>query len=192
MNLPKISPPTLLFVLLFGCLGCSAVDEIKTESYVDLERFMGQWYVVASIPTFFEKEAHNPKESYRLNDDGTIATTFTFNSGALNGFQRAFYPTGFVRDTRSNAVWGMQFVWPIKADFRIVFVDDDYSHTVIGRQKRDFLWIMARQPNLEESVLEKLIQLAVEQGYSRDDIIFPLHDSIQIKQTSFLESKKNG
>ena len=86
----------------------------------------------------------------------------------------------------------MQFVWPIKADFRIVFVDDDYSHTVIGRQKRDFLWIMARQPNLEDSVLEKLIQLAVEQGYSRDDIIFPLHDSIQIKQTSFLESKKNG
>ena len=128
------------------------------EPYVDLKRFMGDWYVVASIPTFLEKEAYNPKESYRLNADGTIATAFTFNSGALDGSERAFYPTGFVRDAQSNAVWGMQFIWPVKADFRIVFVDDDYRHTVIGRQKRDFLWIMARHPNVKDIVLEDLIK----------------------------------
>ncbi|OUU35114.1 MAG: hypothetical protein CBC09_09565 [Cellvibrionales bacterium TMED49] len=182
----------MLFTLVFGCLGCSVLEEIKTEPYVDLERFMGEWYVVASIPTFLEKEAYNPKESYRLNADGTIATTFTFNSGALDGFKRAFYPTGFVRDVQSNAVWGMQFVWPVKADFRIVFVDTDYSHTIIGRQKRDFLWIMARQPNLEESVLEELIQLSVDEGYSRDDIIFPLHDGSQRNTSPLPESKKDG
>ena len=52
-------------------------------------------------------------------------------------------PRGFVRDTETNARWGMQFVWPIKADYRIVWLADDYSQTVVARQKRDYLWIMA-------------------------------------------------
>ena len=189
MNVPKFSLLIFLFILVFGCLGCSALEEITNEPYVDLKRFMGDWYVVASIPTFLEKEAYNPKESYRLNADGTIATAFTFNSGALDGSERAFYPTGFVRDAQSNAVWGMQFIWPVKADFRIVFVDDDYRHTVIGRQKRDFLWIMARHPNVKDIVLEELIQLSVEEGYSRDDIIFPLHDNSHREQPPIMESK---
>jgi lipocalin len=45
-------------------------------------------------------------------------------------------------------VWGMQFVWPFKGDFRIVVLNADYTHTVIGREKRDYVWIMARQPTI--------------------------------------------
>ena len=51
---------------------------------------------------------------------------------------------GTVIDRASNAVWGMQFVWPVKADYRIVYVADDYSTTIIGREKRDYAWIMAQ------------------------------------------------
>ena len=65
----------------------------------------------------------------------------------------------------STAVWGMQFVWPIKADYRIVFVADDYSATIIGREKRDYAWIMARAPSLPEAEYRRLAGMLAEQGY---------------------------
>ena len=62
----------------------SSGPEMETVDYVDLERFMGDWYVIANIPTFLEKGAHNAVETYALNDDGTIATTFTFRDEATS------------------------------------------------------------------------------------------------------------
>ncbi len=126
---------------------------------------MGNWYVIANIPTFIETEAFNARESYRLNADGTIATTFTFREGSFDGEEKTYHPTGFVVDSKSNAVWGMQFVWPIKAEYRIVFVNEDYSQTIIGRSKRDYVWIMARTPTIPEDDYEQLLGLIATEGY---------------------------
>ncbi len=126
---------------------------------------MGDWYVIANIPTFLEKGAHNAVETYAMNEDGTIATTFTFLDGSFDGEKKEYNPKGFVRDTGSNALWGMRFIWPIKADYRIVYVDDDYSQTIIGRQKRDFVWIMAREPNISDADYERLLGIVESLGY---------------------------
>ncbi len=133
---------------LAGCTGAPVSDPINTVDKVDLKRFMGDWYVIANIPTFVEKGAHNAIETYALNEDGTIATTFTFRKDSFDGKQKTYRPKGFVRDTDSNAVWGMQFIWPFKGDYRIVYLDDAYSQTIIGRNKRDYVWIMAREPSI--------------------------------------------
>jgi apolipoprotein D and lipocalin family protein len=126
---------------------------------------MGDWYVIANIPTFIERGAHNAIESYRLDQDGTIDTTFTFSKGAFDGPLRQYKPLGFVRDTQSNAVWGMQFIWPIKADYRIVYVSDAYDRTIIGRQARDYVWIMARTPEIEQAEYQALLEIVERQGY---------------------------
>ena len=144
--------------------------EMQTVDYVDLDRFMGKWYVIANIPTFLEKEAYNAVETYTLNDDGSIATNFTFRKGGFDGEEKEFNPKGFVTNTQSNAVWGMRFVWPIKADYRIVSLDEEYSQTVIGRNKRDYVWIMARTPTISDEDYASLVELAVSLGYSAADI----------------------
>ncbi len=138
---------------------------MKTVDYVDLERFMGPWYVIANIPTFLEKGAYNAIETYELNDDGTIGTTFTFRKGGFDGEEKEYNPKGFITDTNTNATWGMRFVWPIKADYRIVYLDDDYSQTIIARQKRDFVWIMARTPEISDADYERLIAFVESIGY---------------------------
>ena len=143
---------------------------MKTVDYVDIERFMGDWYGIANIPTFLEKGAHNAVENYALSDDGTIATTFTFRDGAFDGEEKEYTPRGFIRDTETNATWGMRFIWPIKADYRIVYLDDDYSTTIIGRQKRDYVWIMARQPEIPEEEFEMLLDFVESLGYVRSDV----------------------
>lgn len=144
---------------------CSSPSPIHTAKAVDLERFMGDWYVIANIPTFIEKNAHNAMESYRLAEDGTVATTFSFRQGGFEGARKSYHPTGYVIDKQSNAVWGMEFIWPIKADYRIIYVDDAYNQTIIGRLQRDYVWLMARTPQLSEADYQRFLQLIAEEGY---------------------------
>jgi apolipoprotein D and lipocalin family protein len=145
--------------------GCSNHAPMETVDYVDIDRFMGDWYVVANIPTFLEKDAHNAVESYARNEDGSIATTFTFLKGGFDGELKEYHPTGYIEDTESNALWGMQFVWPIKADYRIVYLDEDYSKTVIGRKARDYVWIMARTPELSQAEYDDIVKFVGSIGY---------------------------
>ena len=153
---------------LAACAGSG--PEMETVDYVDLERFMGDWYVIANIPTFLEKGAHNAVETYEMNDDGTISTKFTFRDGSFDGEKKEYNPKGFVRDTGSNAIWGMRFIWPIKADYRVVYLDEDYSQTIIGRQKRDFVWIMAREPDISDSDYAMLLGVVESLGYDTSKV----------------------
>jgi apolipoprotein D and lipocalin family protein len=147
--------------------GCGSVPRpaVPLVGHVDLERFMGDWYVIACIPTYIERDAWNAVESYRLDKDGTIATTFTFRKGGFDGPEKRYTPRGFVADRASNAVWGMQFVWPIKADYRIAHLADDYGQTVIAREARDYVWIMARSPSISETDYARLTGFIASMGY---------------------------
>ena len=161
---------------------CSATNPIRTVPQVDLERFMGDWYVIANIPTFIERDAHNAIESYELIEPRRVATTFTFNKGSFEGPLKTYTPTGFVRDDPSNAVWGMQFVWPIKADYRVIYLNDDYTQTVIGRNKRDFVWIMARTPSIPERDYDVIIDTIAGLGYDVGKIQKVPHEQGQQEQ----------
>ena len=161
MNLRYIVTAALL---LSGCQRVTP-PTLTVVPKVALARFMGDWNVIANIPTFIEKRAYNAIESYRLSADGTIETTFTFREGGFDGKPKRYTPRGYVLDRSSNAVWGMQFVWPIKADYRIAYLASDYSVTVIGREKRDYVWIMAREPQIAEAEYQSLLQFVAGQGY---------------------------
>ncbi len=151
-------------LLLAGCRS-EQHPPLALAADVDIARFMGDWYVIANIPTFIEKGAHNAVESYRLAPDGTIETTFTFRADAFDGKQKRYAPRGFIREGGSNAVWDMQFVWPVKADYRIAWLSPDYSQTVIGREARDYVWIMARTPEMSDADYEGILEFLKSQGY---------------------------
>jgi len=138
---------------------------IKPVDKVDLPRFMGDWYVIAAIPTFIETEAFNAIENYQLNEDGTIATTFTYYKGAFDGPLKTYHPKGFVEPNTNNAIWGMQFLWPIKADFRIAYLDADYQQTIIARNARDYVWLMARTPQVSDTDYEAMVDFSRKLGY---------------------------
>ena len=162
----RVTKFLLALVAAFSLSACAAKGpDMQTVSYVDLDRFMGDWYVIANIPTFLEKGAHNAIERYELNDDGTIATTFTFRDGSFDGKEKEYSPKGFIKDNSSNALWGMRFVWPIKADYRIVYLDEAYSQTIVARQKRDFVWIMARTSTISDKEYDELIEFVASIGY---------------------------
>jgi len=160
----------LLIALLFIVACSNARDDsnaqiMQTVPYVDIERFMGDWYVIANIPTFIEKRATNAIESYRLNGKGEIETTFTFYQDSPTGKKKKYTPTGFIYNTETNAEWRMQFIWPFKLPFLIIDLADDYSYTVVGVPNRKYVWIMARESKLSNDIYEKIINKLAGIGY---------------------------
>lgn len=150
--------------LFLAACGTTPDPSMPLAKDVDLQRFMGDWYVIANIPTFIEVDAHNAVESYRLTDEGHVATTFRFRDGGFDGPVKVYNPTGFVSET-DNAIWGMQFLWPIKAEFLVIYLDDNYDRTIIGRSKRDYVWLMARQPVLSPEAYQEMLDAAAAAGY---------------------------
>lgn len=157
----------LLTALVSMACSHTPVAPVPRAENVDINRFMGRWYVIANIPTFIEKGAHNAIESYSLNKDGSIDTRFSFYEDSFDGELKSYNPTGYVSKT-DNSLWGMQFIWPFKAEYVITYLSPDYQHTIIGRSARDYLWIMSRQPVMDETTYQRLIQFSASMGYNTE------------------------
>ncbi len=169
----KSAPPACA-ALTLGLTSCQSISKPATQPtgklqaitrHVDLERFMGDWYVIGNIPVFLEKDAYNAKESYELAADGTIPTTFTFNKGSFDGPLKTMHPKGFVENRETNAEWKMQFLWPFKADYLITYLSDDYQTTIIGVPNRKYAWIMARTKTLPDAEYNLLVNELERQGH---------------------------
>lgn len=154
-----------IMLTMLPLAGCAAPSPIAPVSHVDVARFMGDWYVIAAIPTRFERNAYRAVESYALRPDGRVQTTFRYRAGSIGGELKTMHATGFVRDNTGNAVWGMQFIWPIKAEYIIAWLDPDYRAVIVARNKRDYVWIMARTPTIPRPQYELLVERVSAMGY---------------------------
>jgi apolipoprotein D and lipocalin family protein len=113
---------------------------------------------------------NNAIEEYQLLPDGSINTVFTFNQGGFDGPKKRYNPRGFVVDKINNSTLGMRFIWPFKSEFLITYLSSDYGQTIIGRNKRDYFWIMARTPEIPEADYQRLLNMLAVQGYDRTKV----------------------
>lgn len=159
----------LLLAAVLAVGGCALLspkrDPIPLVPQVDLPRFMGDWYVIGFIPIFPERNAHNGIETYALNPDGTIATTYRFRDRSFTAPLETQTPRGYVVENTGNALWGMQFIWPFRGEYRIVHLEPDYSVTIVARNARDYLWLLAREPEMDESRYTRYRELIGGMGY---------------------------
>ncbi len=152
-----------------SCFGCAHASQKKAPvlaSHVEVPRFMGDWYVIASIPVFLESDSYNSVESYRLDPEARILTTYTFNKGGFDGPVKTYHPIGKVYDHTTNAEWRMRFLWPFTSGYLIHYVDDAYSTTIVGEPKKEHVWIMARSPQITDETYRALVARVGELGYA--------------------------
>ena len=154
--------------LLMSCQ--SPKNPLPTESYVDLESFMGTWYVVGYTPILVDGKAHNATEHYYLKPNGRIQTTYQYRKGSFDGPLKTFRPKGFIYNEATNAEWRMQFIWPFKAEYLILHYDEKRGETIIGHPNRKYAWIMLREPEHEAATYERLLNQIVDLGYNSEQI----------------------
>lgn len=166
---PDVTGP-FLFVALLALAGCTHIplnpaSPVPLVPHVDLPRFMGDWYVIAHIPTFLDDTAHNAVENYRLNEDGTVATTYTNRQGGFDGKKKTMTPTGHIVPGTGNALWGMQFVPLVRGEYRVGYLAPDYSVTIIARSDLDYVWLMSRKSQMSDEEYAKHAARIAAWGY---------------------------
>jgi apolipoprotein D and lipocalin family protein len=65
----------------------------------------------------------------------------------------------------------MQFIWPIKAEYRIVELDEHYQNTIIARNARDYVWLMSRQPMMPENEYQDYVSKIKAMGYDINKLV---------------------
>jgi apolipoprotein D and lipocalin family protein len=173
-----LSLTCITLLLLMGCsITPTKQPPLKTVAHVDLPRFMGAWYVIGTIPWFVEKENVGTMDVYKARPDGKIDITYIFHKKELSAKRQEMHAIGTVVDQKSNATWGVQFIWPFKAPYLVIDLAPDYSTTVIGHPSRDLIWIMARKPSISEADYQSLLSKVALQGYD-------IHRIVKVPQSS--------
>tara|TARA_S200000501_G_scaffold150945_1_gene142398 strand:- start:4926 stop:5438 length:513 start_codon:yes stop_codon:yes gene_type:complete len=168
---------TLLLLFIIFASFMKGADTMKTVESVDLEKFMGKWFVIALVPNMIEKGATNSSDTYLLNSDGTIDITY---DAIKDGKKRQIKQKGTVVNKVSNADWTIQMRSPfipfIKFPFKIVYLDENYEYMAVGYPKNTMGWIMGRSSEVTEENYQKIMDALTELGYSSDQFEFVKHD----------------
>ena len=161
----------LLLTFLTGCASTAAsLPPLQTVPHVDLNRYMGDWYVIANIPYFAEKGKVATIERYEAGPDGRIANTFIFRKKSFTAPEQQWHATGTVMNKETNAEWRVQFFWPIKLAYLVIDLDPDYRWAVVGHPSRNYFWILARDRRMKDEVYAAILQRAAAQGYDTSRI----------------------
>jgi len=166
--------PLFLSLLCLAHLPLSAMEKkppLQTVPHVDLERYMGDWYVLGTIPWVVERNNVGTMDIYHLRPDGKIDITYRFHKKTLDAPPQEMKAVGRVVNTETNAEWRVRFIWPFEAPFLVIELDPDYQYTVIGYPSRDLVWIMARETTLPETTYQAILQRLAKQGYDLDRIV---------------------
>ncbi|MBS0581764.1 MAG: lipocalin family protein [Proteobacteria bacterium] len=146
--------------------GCTqAGPSIRPVAGVDLQRFAGRWYVIASIPTRFERGGHNSAETYRQMPDGTMCTWFRQRPNDFTAPVKLIHSSASVVAGSGNGEWSVRFFGFLHAQYLIGWLSADYDQVMVVRDARDYIWYMAREPQVSDTDYHAMLSRAAAMGY---------------------------
>jgi apolipoprotein D and lipocalin family protein len=162
------------FLVLCGGLGlalAAAGKPLQTVASVDLQRYLGTWYEIATIPSRFQKGCVGVIATYTARPDGTIGVVNRCRKHTLDGEEKCISGKAWVVDRGTNAKLKVQFFWPFTGSYWIIELDPEYRWAVVGHPGRNYLWILSRTPRMDEALYETLIGEVAAHGYDVSRIV---------------------
>ena len=159
-----------LAMAVSGCVSGPKVDNAPVAA-LDLNHYLGEWYEIARFDHSFERGVEQAKANYTQNADGTIKVA---NTGIKNGKPKTAIGKGKATDT--PGLLRVSFFGPFYADYRVMLIDKDYSHALVGSGSADYLWILSRTSGLSETAKSELLSEAKRRGYDTDKLIWVRQD----------------
>jgi apolipoprotein D and lipocalin family protein len=143
----------------------AASKPLEVVPFVDLQKYLGTWYEIATIPQRFQKGCVGVTAEYKLRPDGDIAVLNTCRQGTLDGNVRSVLGKAWVVDKKTNAKLRVRFFWPFSGAYWVIGLDADYRWAIVGHPDRTYLWILSREPHMDEALYNELLRLIADKGY---------------------------
>jgi len=159
----------LLSVLMFSTI--SIAQDLETVSTVDLQKYSGKWFEIASFPQPFQKGCNCTTAEYTLTTKDYLIVENRCKKDSING--KALYIKGkvFAEKNMGNAKLKVQFFWPFKGKYWIIDLAPDYSYTVVGHPNRNYLWILSRTATMDDFLYQEIVSRIEAKGYDVSKIL---------------------
>lgn len=144
---------------------------LQTVAQVDLSRYVGTWYEIASFPQSFQRGCTATTATYTLRADGDVDVLNRCRKGSLQGEEKSALGRARIVDRSTNAKLEVSFFRPFWGDYWIVDLADDYSYAVVGHPGRDYLWILARQPTMADATYQSIVARLGALGYETSRLV---------------------
>lgn len=173
---------SLCILLIFTATHSFAKKEVETVSHVDLERYLGTWYEIASIPQRFQKDcASSVEANYSLAESGEVKVVNSCKKKD-GEIKKAEARAKVVSKDDSNSKLKVTFVkfigwlYMLGGNYWIIDLADDYSYAVVGDPSAEYAWILSRTHEISQDDLEKAMNSLVKNGYDTCDLITTIQD----------------
>ncbi|MGZ3921492.1 MAG: lipocalin family protein [Bacteroidia bacterium] len=138
---------------------------LQTVPYVDLKKYAGKWYEIASFPQNFQKNCKCTTAEYTLSEKGYMIVENRCVKGSISGKQAYIKGKAFVEKNSGNAKLKVQFFWPFRGKYWIIDLAKDYSYAVVSHPNKKYLWILSRTPQLNDVVYNEITMRLKEKGF---------------------------
>ncbi len=169
----SLGASVLTGIALLGLGGCvSLLDPPAVVADVDLERYAGKWFEIASYPTAFQSGCTGTTAEYGLLDDGRVSVLNTCFLGSLDGEKNTIEGSARVADPAEPAKLLVTFGGFFEAPYWVIGLDDQYQWAIVSDPTRSFLWILSRTPTLDDATLDAILSQIVDLGYDTSRLRF--------------------
>ncbi len=155
-----------LVLVAFSLTGCATSPApLRTVPRVDLNRYLGNWYVIANIPYVLENGKVASYDTYSMRPDGRMNNVFTFRKGSFDAPEKSWHGVAWVVNRESNAEWRVRFHWPLYSTYLVLELDPDYRWAVVATPGHKLLWVLARTRHLDDATYAEILKRIAAQGY---------------------------
>lgn len=146
-------------------------QDLQTTPKVDVNKYIGKWYEIASFPQRFQKNCHCTTAEYTLSPKGYLIVENRCKKGSVYGKEVSIRGKAFIEKGSNNAKLLVQFFWPLKGKYWIIDLADDYSYAVVSHPNRKYLWILSRSPKMDKTTYKEIIERLKNKGMDTEKLI---------------------
>ena len=144
---------------------------LRNVSYVDVDRYLGRWYVISHVPYFLENGKVGTSDNYARRPDGKLDAIFAFRKKSLTAPEQTWNGVAEITDTKSNAEWKVSFVWPFSATYRVLELDPDYRWAVVSNGNGKLVWVLARETSMTDALYRDILKRVTAQGIDANKLV---------------------
>lgn len=154
-----------ILISALALTGCSSNKPLETVDSVDLQRYQGTWYEIASFPQRFQKGCHCTSATYTATQEEFVVVENRCRKDSINGEESYIKGKAYIVENTNNAKLEVEFFWPFKGDYWIIDLDKDYQYAVVGHPNREYLWILSRTPQMSDSLYNEITKRIADKGF---------------------------
>jgi apolipoprotein D and lipocalin family protein len=173
MQLPSIMTVVAVFTLgsaSFFAAEASGQGPIQSVAMVDQSLFMGRWYQIARLPNRFQNGCAGNYTDFSLRDDGQINVVNSCRN-EKDGSLRQSKGQAWVADPANNGRLKVSFFWPLRSDYWIIGLGNEYQYSIVASPNRKYLWILSRTAAMNEDLYASIIKDVERQGFATNNIL---------------------